>query len=459
MVYRDLWQAVLGEIEVSISRANFITWFKNTAILSIENGIVTIGVPNGFAKEWLENKYRSYILKALQNIQSDIKEINCVIYIPEDIGLNKAKNVDALKKSSFSSTTYSLKEKPLETSIKETNLNERYTFENFIIGENNELARAACWAVSQNLGKMYNPLFIYGGVGLGKTHLLQSIGNEVLRKNPEKKIRYITAERFATELIDSIKNQKVGLFKDFYQQIDLLIIDDIQFLSGKEKTQHEFFHIFNILYQVNKQIVISSDRPPKAIPTIEERLRSRFEGGMIADINRPDIETRMAILKAKAAEKGFNLDEDVVFFIGENVRNNIRELEGALNKVIASSELEGVKINLSFVKKVLSDIISSNRRKGVHYQHIIKVVSDFYNIKTEEIITKGRRKEIAFARQVAMYLMRVELNASYPDIGERFGGRDHTTVLHAFEKINKEIKKNERLKEDILFLREKIYFL
>ncbi len=456
MTHNELWQAALGEIELSISRANFITWFKNTAILSLKNGKVIIGVPNGFAKEWLENKYRSYILKALQNIQGDIKEINCVIYNYDDFGLNKTKSVDALKKPSC---PVSIKDISAGIINEENNLNPRYTFESFVVGENNELARAACWAVSQNLGKMYNPLFIYGGVGLGKTHLLQSIGNEILKNCPEKKVRYVTAERFASELIDSIKNQKVDLFKQSYQKIDLLIIDDVQFLSGKEKTQHEFFHVFNALYQLNKQIVISSDRPPKAIPTLEERLRSRFEGGMIADINRPDLETRIAILKTKSAEKNVDLSEETARFIAENIKSNIRELEGALNRVIAASDLEQSKITLLFVKKVLSDIISSGRRKSVHYQHIIKVVSDFYDVRVEDLTTKGRRKEVALARQIAMYLMRIELNASYPGIGEQFGGRDHTTALYAFEKINKEIEGNENLKEAIVALREKIYTL
>jgi chromosomal replication initiator protein len=319
----ELWQAALGEIELSISKANFSTWFKNTTILSRENGKVVIGVPNGFAKEWLENKYNTFIFRALRNFQEDIKEISCIIYnLDQAPQGNEIKKIDSIAHAvaipSGITNPYSHVSQSANTQASsvqkayENNINHRYTFENFIIGENNELARAACYAVSQNLGKVYNPLFIYGGVGLGKTHLLQSIGNEVLEKDPTKKIKYIATERFANELIDSIRNQTVNDFKAAYSAIDLLIIDDVQFLEKKEKTQMEFFHIFNALYQINKQIVISSDRPPKAIATLEDRLRSRFEGGMIADIGQPDLETRMAILKTKAAEKNFYLDEEAL---------------------------------------------------------------------------------------------------------------------------------------------------
>lgn len=467
MTNEELWQSAMGEIELSISRANFITWFKNTRILSNESGKIVIGVPNGFAKEWLENKYNSYILKALRNAQEDVREIACLIYNPQETAsLEVHKSVDAVKNPSHSPRKHpgaAFSSHPINTidpiaAAEEANLNHRYTFDSFIVGENNELARAACFAVSQNLGRIYNPLFIYGGVGLGKTHLLQSIGNEVLRLDSGKKVRYMTLEKFANELVESIKNQTVAQFKLEYQKIDLLIIDDIQFLSGKEKTQNEFFHIFNALYQINKQIVISSDRPPKEIATLEDRLQSRFEGGMIADIGRPDLETRMAILKAKSFEKGFPIeDPEVIRFIAENIKNNIRELEGALNKVLASSHLENKPISLDFVKKALGDIISSGKKKGVHFKHITDVVSKFYNISPDELVNKGRKQEVAKARQIAMYLMRTELGASYPGIGAQFGGRDHTTALHAYEKIQKEQEVEEKLREDLAALVEKIY--
>jgi chromosomal replication initiator protein len=461
----ELWQAALGEIELSISKANFSTWFKNTTILSNENGKIVIGVPNGFAKEWLENKYNTYIFKAIRNFNEDVREISCMIYSPQD-----AQAPQEMKKPESMEVPVTMQHHPaaaynpeIQRQVaqhkQENNINPRYTFENFIIGENNELARAACYAVSQNLGRIYNPLFIYGGVGLGKTHLLQSIGNEVLDKDPARRIKYITAERFASELIDSIRNQTVSDFKSAYQQIDLLIIDDIQFLAGKEKTQNEFFHIFNALYQINKQIVISSDRPPKAIATLEERLRSRFEGGMIADVSRPDLETRMAILKTKTTEKSFYLDDETIKFIAENIKNNIRELEGALNRIIAACEFNKKLPTLAFVQQTLSEIISSGKKKGVQAQHIIEAVAQYYSIDAKDLINKGRKKEVALARQVAMYLMRSELNVSYPGIGSQFGGRDHTTALHAFEKIKKDLENDEKMQEDMSVLRERIYSL
>lgn len=463
----ELWQAALGEIELSISKANFSTWFKNTSILSNENGKIIIGVPNGFAKEWLENKYNTYIFRAIRNFQEDIKEITCMIYSPPENNLQGVKrndngdsgNIKYEANKNSVTENYTISEPQVLQQKQENNINSRYTFENYIVGENNELARAACYAVSQNLGKIYNPLFIYGGVGLGKTHLLQSIGNEILDKDPSKKIKYITSERFASELIDSIRNQTVSDFKSEYQAIDLLIIDDIQFLAGKEKTQNEFFHIFNALYQINKQIVISSDRPPKAIATLEERLRSRFEGGMIADVSKPDLETRMAILKTKSTERNFYLDDETIKFIAEHIKNNIRELEGALNRIIAACEFNKKLPTLSFVQQTLSEIISSGKKKGIQAQHIIETVSQYFNIDIKELINKGRKKEISYARQIAMYLMRTELKSSYPGIGTQFGGRDHTTALHAYEKINKEVEVNEKTQEDVNLLRERIYSL
>jgi chromosomal replication initiator protein len=341
----------------------------------------------------------------------------------------------------------------------ENNLNSKYTFENFVVGGSNELARAACYAVSQNLGKIYNPLFIYGGVGLGKTHLLQSIGNEVLKHDPTRKVKYITSERFTNELIDSIKNQKVNEFKGHYQAIDLLIIDDVQFLSGKEKTQEEFFHIFNFLYQLNRQIVLSSDRAPKAIPTLEERLRSRFAGGMIADVSRADFETRVAILRKKATADELDIDDSALEFIATNITHNIRELEGALNRVAVSAQLTDRDITLGLVQNLLSELISSGKKKGVTHKHVIRVVSDFYDVAQEDLVIKGRKKEVVRPRQIAMYLMRSELRYSYPGIGEKMGGRDHTTAIHAFEKISKELGYDKKLTEDLICLREKLYSL
>lgn len=480
MALEDIWKAALGQIELSLSKANFVTWFKNTTLLSTEGGVAVIGVPNGFAKEWLENKYNLYILKALKSLSPEINEIRCSITPPTPPQAKPAvfiRSMDAarpthvshvertsppIQKNNFYAPIdgFSRKkiiEKPrLESeSVFRTNLNPRYTFENFIVAENNELARAACFAVSQNLGHLYNPLFIYGGVGLGKTHLLQALGNEITSKYPEKKVKYITSERFTGELVESIKNQTVDQFKSAYEVIDLLIIDDIQFLSGREKTQNEFFHIFNALYQLNKQIIISSDRTPKAIPTLEERLRSRFEGGMIADISRPSLETRVAILETKTQERGVTIDPASINFIAEHVCENVRELEGALARVLAYSEFQKLPISLSLVQKILSDTIVQTK-KSVKIDDVVQVVSEFYGIPTEEMVKKGRKKEITHPRQVAMYLLRTELDTSFSAIGDFFGGRDHTTVLHAVEKVSQLKETTLRIREEIVSLKEKL---
>jgi chromosomal replication initiator protein len=466
MENEELWKAALGQIELSLSKANFITWFKNTSIVSREGGVIVIGVPNGFAKEWLENKYNLYIIKALKSLAPDIQEIRCTIV--QDNSTKKqnnifVKSIDAVRSVSAPQqgqfSRKKISEKPYSShSFGETfshNLNSRYTFDNFIVAENNELARAACFAVSQNLGHLYNPLFIYGGVGLGKTHLLQALGNEILRKDPEKRVKYITSERFTSELVESIKNQTIDQFKSVYEQIDLLIIDDVQFLSGREKTQSEFFHIFNSLYQLNRQIVISSDRPPKAIPTLEERLRSRFEGGMIADISKPGLETRVAILETKAQEKGVPIDPASIQYIAEHIKNNVRELEGALARVFAYSEFQHVPITLPLVQKALSDMISQGK-KNLKIGDIVKVVSDFYSIPIEEMVRKGRKKEVTHPRQIAMYLLRTELDTPLSTIGDFFGGRDHTTVLHAVDKISQSKDSHIRVKEELLSLKQQL---
>ncbi|MFZ2188485.1 MAG: chromosomal replication initiator protein DnaA [Candidatus Moraniibacteriota bacterium] len=457
MLNEELWQTALSEIELFISKANFITWFKNTKIVSNEEGVVIISVPNGFAKEWLENKYNAYILKALKNIQPNVKTVSCIIATPKENQATQRREpmVDAIvapknyNQKNFEKKTFSVN--------LENNLNPKYTFEKFIVGGNNELAHAACIAVSQNLGKIYNPLFIYGGVGLGKTHLIQSIGNEILRKDPSFKVKYITSERFTSELINSLQEQKINEFKEYYQKIDILIIDDIQFISGKEKTQEEFFHIFNYLYQLNKQIVLSSDRPPKAIQILEERLRSRFEGGMIADVSKPDLETRLAILQRKVVDEDLEISQEALDFIAINITNNIRELEGALNRLIVSAQLTKKEITLDFATNQLSELISSGKKKGVTYKQILKAVSSFYDITLDDLVLKNRKKEVVRPRQVAMYLMRQELQFSYPGIGEKLGGRDHTTAIHAFEKISKHLLNDEKLSEEISQIREQIY--
>lgn len=473
MTNEELWRGVLGQIELSISKANFVTWFRNTSIISNENGLVTISVPNGFAKEWLENKYNLEILRSLRSFDEHISSIKCFISGPQPLqSPAPVKSIDAIQRTQPASESFIEKTTPsfgvqgvptttpgkrqATALYHESNLNPRYTFSDFVVAENNELARAACFSVSQNLGSAYNPLFIYGGVGLGKTHLLQSLGNEVRANHPEKIIKYITSERFTSELVESIRNQKIDKFKEYYQQIDLLIIDDVQFLSGREKTQNEFFHIFNALYQINKQIVISSDRPPKSIPTLEDRLRSRFEGGMIVDISQPNLETRMAILKKKMAEKNVILEDDSVRFIAENITQNIRELEGALNRVIAYSEFYKVQPSAPMVEKILSQLIVQGK-KNIQTKDIIAAVTKHYDVTEEDLIKKGRKKGISHPRQVAMHLFRSELNMPFSSIGEFFGGRDHTTALHAFEKIGKDMEKNLRLKGELSAIKTELH--
>jgi len=456
MTNEEIWQAVLGEVELAVSPASFTTWFRNTALLGFENSQVVISVPNGFAKEWLENKYKQYILRPLRKYREDTKSIRCVVSTRgkseqrkvDSAVLSGSENLIDLRETSFA---------PSANSLGQIHLNPRYTFENFIVGANNELAYAACQAVAQNLGRVYNPLFIYGGVGLGKTHLLQSIGNVLLRGSGDKKILYSTSERFTDDLVDRIKTKNIRDFKKPYLEADLLIIDDIQFIAGKEKTQEEFFHIFNTLYQLNKQIVLSSDRPPKAIATLEERLRSRFEGGMIADVSRPDIETRIAILEHKAAEKDFEIEPDALSYIASNIQHNIRELEGALSRVIVTCELKELKPTLSNVKKILSDIIHSGRKRGLSFRQIIEAVTDYYDIEGQDLINRSRRKDIVRPRQVAMYLMREDLQASFPGIGEQVGGRDHSTAMHAHDKITREIEQDESLEQEISGIRSKLF--
>src|SRR3990167_8237225 len=451
MNLKELWKAALGEIELGISKANFITWFKNTEISSKKNGVVIVNVPNGFTKEWLENKYNKLIFRALRNISQDIKEVQFIIGTP-------------LPLKPFIKQRKELPKTPPEEQLgfeefnvdKETNLNPKYTFDNFIIGSFNELAQAAARAVTKHLGTLYNPLFIYGGVGLGKTHLLQAIGNELNKKHPLKKIKYLSSEKYMSELVDAISKKGMESFKPKYRKIDVLIIDDIQFIAGKEKTQEEFFHTFNTLYQKNKQIIISSDRPPKAISTIEDRLRSRFEGGMIADISQPDLETRTAILKNKAREKNFEISDDILNHIANHVQKNIRELEGALNKIMAVCQINNTPPNLEGVGKILSNLIAKPK-KMTNFKDVIKTVAEFYDVNINDLIDRCRRKEVVRPRQIAMYLIREELNSSFPSIGEKIGGRDHTTAMYSYGKIKQEVQNNELFKQEINLIKDRLY--
>ncbi len=449
MTKDELWQALLAQIQFNISKASFATWFKNTGILAKKGGQVIISVPNNFSKEWLENKYNKLIFKILHNLDEEIKEVK---YTVDHSSVKQKYPSAGASVESEEAPQLEFQEFKVD---RETSLNPRYTFENFVVGPFNELPQAAAWAVCQNPGFVYNPLFIYGGVGLGKTHLLQAIGNEIRKKYPQKKIKYISSEKFTSGIVNSIKNHDVERFKSFYKDIDVLIIDDVQFLAGKEKTQEEFFHIFNALYEKNKQIVLSSDRPPKAISALEERLRSRFEGGMIADISMPDFETRVAILKTKASEKKVNFSDEILEYIASHIQNNIRELEGALNRLAAYQKLNNQSPNLEVAKTLLKSIIFSPK-KVVSPEKIIKVVSSFYDLKEKDILTHSRKKEIVKPRQIAMFLLRKELKSSFPFIGRKFGGKDHTTAIHAYNKISKEMETNENLIEEINLIKEQI---
>ena len=452
MTNEELWKAVLGEMELSLSRANFTTWFKNTFVVSKDKNSVLVSAPNGFIKEWLENKFNKKILQSVRNLHPEVREVKYIVGKPK---------IELIKQDmSKLIGDRDLDEKPSpEVDIevdKNTNLNRKYSFDSFVVGLNNELAQAACLSVSKNLGKIYNPLFLYGGVGLGKTHLLQSLGNKIVSENKDKKVLYVPAERFTSEIIEAIRNRSIEELKAKYAGLDLLILDDIQFIAGKERTQDVVFSTFNELYGKNKQIVLSSDRPPKAIPALEERLRSRFEGGMIADIGLPDFETRLAILKMKSKEKGYDLNDEVLSYIATHIQKNVRELEGALNRVVAFSQIYNRTPELKEVKNILNTYLSAPYRKTPP-PAVLKAVADFYNISLNDLFKRSRKKEVVRPRQIAMYLLREETKLSFPEIGQRLGGRDHSTVIHACEKIREESSVDEPLRQELVLIKERVY--
>ena len=451
MTNEELWKAVLGEMELSLSKAHFTTWFKSTSILSKDANSILISTPNAFVKEWLENKFNRKILDSIRHLTPDVREIKYVIGVPKiDLRQDISK---AILEKDFEEKTSLEPDKDID---KSTNLNKRYSFESYVIGSNNELAHAASIGITKNLGKIYNPLFIYGGVGLGKTHLLQSIGNRVVADNKDCKVLYIPAEKLTADLISSIQNRTIEDLKSQYTKLDLMIIDDVQFIAGKERTQEIVFTIFNELHGKNKQIILSSDRPPKAIPALEERLRSRFEGGMIADIGTPDFETRLAILKIKSIERTYHLEDDVLSYIATNIQKNVRELEGALNRVMAFSQIYNKSPGLKEVKSILATYLN-NPYKKTSPQSVLKNVADFYNISAADLIKRSRKKEVVRPRQVAMFLLREETKLSFPEIGQKLGGRDHSTVIHACEKIKKEEANDEIMRQEMVLIKERIY--
>lgn len=445
----QLWQAVLAELEVTLSRANFLTWFQSTKILIISpEGEVIIGVPNNFTKEWLERKYHKIILGIFQNLTNQkIKKIN---YQVEPLGVSIIPSVPL--KVDLNKIKVAIKEE-----MNGFGLNPRYTFERFIVGKSNELAYAGAQAVVEMPGKKYNPFFIYGGVGLGKTHLLQAIGHALLKKYSKLKCLYTNAERFTNEFVKAIRDGTMGKFKKAHREVDVLLVDDIQFMAGKESTQEEFFHTFNHLYQNDKQIVITSDRPPKAIPALEERLISRFTSGLIVDIALPDLEMRLAILRARCQENGRVLDESIIQYLATHIQKNIRELEGAMAKIFAYQDLSKLTPSLDLVKEILSSLSASAPKGLVNLKQIIQAVVDFYGFKVNDLISDSRRRELVKARQVAIYLMREDLNLSFPMIGKEIGGRDHTTVMYSYKRVREELEKDGRLKQEVDYIRQRLY--
>ena len=452
MTNEELWKAVLGEMELSLTKANFTTWFRNTTIISKDKNAVVVSVPNGFIKEWLENKFNKRILLSIRNLTPEIREIKYIIGRPkvELIKQDLSKiNLDTELEANYQSDM----EKDLD---KATNLNRKYSFDSFVVGSNNELAHAAASAVTKNLGRLYNPLFLYGGVGLGKTHLLQAIGNKIASENRDRKIYYMPAEKFTAEIVEAIRNKTIEELKNQYAKLDLLMIDDVQFIAGKEKTQDIFFSTFNELYSNNKQIVLSSDRPPQTIPALEERLRSRFQGGMVADVGLPDFETRLAILKLKAAEKNYELNLEVFTYIATHIQKNVRELEGALNRVVAFGQIYNRIPDIKEVKNILNTYLSTPYRK-TSPQIILKSVADFYSLSLADLVKRSSKKDIVKPRQVAMFLLREETKFSFPEIGQKLGGRDHSTVIHACEKIKNDMSVDEPLKQELILIKERIY--
>ncbi|MBX4186943.1 MAG: chromosomal replication initiator protein DnaA [Candidatus Doudnabacteria bacterium] len=446
MTNQQLWQAILGNLELTLSKANYTTWFKNTSIIEKSDTGIVVGVPNAFTKEWLQNKYHQDILKTLKTIAPEIKDVKYQIVSP--VYMTPASN------SSTREVARATPKRPDNQT-----LNPKYTFNTFIVGSNNQLAHAASLAVSKKPGQVYNPLFIYGGVGLGKTHLMQAVGAEILKKDPNAKVLYVTSERFTNEFVSAVQQGKTEYFKNLYRSVDMLLVDDIQFLAGREGTQEEFFHTFNALHQNNKQVVMTSDRLPKEIPAIEERLVSRFEWGMIADIQAPDLETRLAILKTKVKERNYSVEPEILNYIAETIQSNIRELEGALNRLMVYCQLNNTRPTIEQVKSILVNVITPPKKRGVSAKKIIEVVSDFYNVSPEDLLKQSRKKEYVNPRQIAMYIIRKELETSLPSIGEFFGGRDHTTVIHAIDKIERVLKERSGLKQEIELIRDRLYLI
>ena len=438
---KELWENCLVEIEAGMSKANFSTWFKNTSIVKEDAGIIHIGVPNEFVRDWLQNKYHKLITKTIADAFENMRAVK---YIISKID-NKKQEIFSIRESE----PYINKELPLKDLYinPEDNLNPRYHFNSFIVGTFNELAYAAAQAIIDNPGTKYNPFFVYGGTGFGKTHLLHAIGNTIKEKFPNKKVHYITLEKFATDFVSSLQSNKANSFKEKYRKYDLLIIDDIQFIGKMEKIQEELFHTFNTFHENNKQIVFSSDKHPNYIPELADRLKSRFAAGMIVDVSEPEYESRLAILKVKLREQNVDLDQEIIEYTASAVEGNIRELEGGLNIIGCQYRLKNRPLTLLEVKSLLKN--SMKPKKNIAIKDVAKMVSEYYQLEESSIYEKNRKKEIVKARQVVMYLLREDFNVSYPLIGQKLGGKDHTTVIHSCLKIKTDLKNDPQLLQEL----------
>lgn len=448
MDLNQFWEKALGDIELQVSKPNFVTWFKNSRVIDKQDGLVVIGLPNNFAKEWVEKKYDKVILGSLRSLDEKVKKVEFIIHsqnkplVPSNL---------SEKAATDNETQLSFTEFKIDP---ETNLNPQYTLQSYAVGSTNELAYAAITAILASIGNKYNPLFIYGGVGVGKTHLIQAAGNEIKRKSKGNvKVRYVSSEKFTNDVIWAMRNKRMDTMKSKYRNVDVLIIDDIQFIGGKEKTEEEFFHTFNALFEQNKQIILSSDRSPKFIPVLEERLSSRFEGGMTVDISSPDFELKVAVLRNKLEEKGIELSNEVINAIASKTQKNLRELEGILNKVLFYKEVKKEEVSAKTLDQIIDNIVQKPA-KTTSPDQIMKIVSNFFEISINDIISRSRKKEIVEPRQVSIYLLRDILGLSYPYIADKLGKRDHTTAIYAYDKIKKEILKNQMLNQKIIMIRD-----
>ncbi len=439
---KELWEKTLNIIKGELSEVSFNTWIKSCEPISMSSDTIKISVPNAFTQEILEKRYKDLVANSIKAICSKLYTIQFLI-------ASEIQNTEEEIKDKNQKGRLNDDKKIIVNDEMNTNLNPKYTFDSFVIGNSNRFAHAASLAVAESPAKAYNPLFIYGGVGLGKTHLMHAIGHYVLQNNKNAKVVYVSSEKFTNELINAIKDDKNEDFRNKYRNVDVLLIDDIQFIAGKERTQEEFFHTFNALHDANKQIILSSDRPPKEIPTLEDRLRSRFEWGLIADIQVPDFETRMAILKKKADVEKLNVANEVMVYIATKIKSNIRELEGALIRIVAYSSLTNREITVDLASEALKDIISKKQSKHITIEIIQDVVANYFNLRVEDLKSQRRTRNVSYPRQIAMYLSRKLTDMSLPKIGEEFGGRDHTTVIHAYEKISDNLNRDESLQHTI----------